>query len=215
MCTFFPIYTDSLYIVHNRLRCVGYQPVDHLLQCLLQFLAVCCSVAQCNTVCSSMLQCVAVCSSVLQWSTDAFAIAIVHQCVAVCCSVLQCSRVCPLRRFHCCSVSQCVAVCHSVLQCVAVYCSVWQCVAVRCSALQCVAVRCSVLQWMNTQRTVMQHDTLVYVYHWEQKIYTANGKWTLHCNHIRCTSNHVRYRVAKTHMMPYLYTSFSAKEPYK
>jgi len=45
----------------------------------------------------------------------------------------------------CCSVSQCVAVSHSVLQvyvsqCVAVRCSVLQCVAVCCSALQCVAV---------------------------------------------------------------------------
>ena len=44
--------------------------------CLLQCVAVCCSVLQCVAVCCSVLQCVAVCCSVLR-------------CVAVCCSVLQ------------------------------------------------------------------------------------------------------------------------------
>jgi len=59
----------------------------------------------------------------------------VSQCVAVFHSVLQCFTLC-------CSVSQCVAVFHSVLQCFTVCCGVLQCVAVRCSALsslQCVA----------------------------------------------------------------------------
>ena len=72
--------------------------------------------------------------------------------------VLQCVAVC-------CSVSQRVAVCHSMLQCVTVCCSVSQCVAVCvhlfgkesfghtndddfvgvcCSVSQCVAVCCSV-----------------------------------------------------------------------
>ena len=49
--------------------------------CVLQCVAVCCSVLQCVAVCGSVLQCVAVCCSVLQ-------------CVAVCCSVLQCVAVC-------------------------------------------------------------------------------------------------------------------------
>ena len=50
-------------------------------ECVLQCVAVCCSVLQCVAVCCSVLQCVAVCCSVLQ-------------CVAVCCSVLQCVAVC-------------------------------------------------------------------------------------------------------------------------
>ena len=51
------------------------------MSCLLQCVAVCCSVLQCVAVCCSALQCAAVCCSVLQ-------------CVAVCCSVLQCVAVC-------------------------------------------------------------------------------------------------------------------------
>ena len=43
--------------------------------CVLQCVAVCCSVLQCVAVCCSVLQYVAVCCSVLQ-------------CVAVCCNVL-------------------------------------------------------------------------------------------------------------------------------
>ena len=45
-----------------------------VLQCVLQCVAVCCSVLQCVAVCCGVLQCVAVCCSELQ-------------CVAVCCSV--------------------------------------------------------------------------------------------------------------------------------
>jgi len=65
--------------------------------CVLQCVAVWCSVLQFVAVCCS------VCCSVLP-------------CVAVCCSVVQCGAVR-------CSVLQCVAVCCSVLQCVAVCCS--------------------------------------------------------------------------------------------
>jgi len=43
----------------------------HFSTCMLQCVAVCCSVLQCVAVCCSVLQCVAVCRSVLQ-------------CVAVC-----------------------------------------------------------------------------------------------------------------------------------
>jgi len=100
-------------------------------RCVLQCVAVCCSVLQCTAVCFSVLQCVVVCCSVLQ-------------CVAVCSSVLQCVAVC-------CSVLQCAAVGCSVLQCVAVAPGTGNlrvvelrvfhrcmCVAARCSALQCV-----------------------------------------------------------------------------
>ena len=83
--------------------------------CVMQCVAVCCSVLQCVAVCCSVLQCVTVCCSVLQ-------------CVAVLCSALQCVAVR-------CNVLQCVAVCRSVLQCAAVCCSV-----LRCDVLQCVIV---------------------------------------------------------------------------
>jgi len=103
---------------------------------MLQCIAVCCSVLQCDLLRSPLnnvpgfksLQCVAVCCSVLQ-------------CVAVCCRVLQCDAVC-------CSVLQCVAVCCSVISwdplritfLVQNRCSMSQCVAVCRSVSQCVAV---------------------------------------------------------------------------
>jgi len=37
-----------------------------VLECVLQCVAVCCSVLQCVAVCCSVLQCVAVCCSMLQ-----------------------------------------------------------------------------------------------------------------------------------------------------
>jgi len=55
--------------------------------CVLQCVAVCCSVLQCAVPAfCSVLQCVAVCCSVLQCAVPAFCS--VLQCVAVCCSVL-------------------------------------------------------------------------------------------------------------------------------
>jgi hypothetical protein len=57
-----------------------------------------------------------------------------------------------------------------------------------CRVLQCVAVCCSVLQWMSPNQLSTKTNVLV--------------------------TKSTRYRVAKTHRMPYLYTSFSAKEPY-
>ena len=50
-------------------------PLTHVYECVLQGVAVCCSVLQCVVMCCRVVQCVAVCSSVLQR-------------VAVCCSVL-------------------------------------------------------------------------------------------------------------------------------
>jgi len=73
-----------------------------LYQCVLQCVAVCCSVLQCVAVCCSVLQCVALCcisQAAPRWLLP------ISMCAAVCCSVLQC-----------------VAVCCSVLQCVALWC---------------------------------------------------------------------------------------------
>ena len=61
----------------------SYLNITNSRRCVLQCVAVCCSVLQCVAVCCSVKQCVAVCCSVLQ-------------CVAVCCScgVLQRAAVC-------------------------------------------------------------------------------------------------------------------------
>jgi len=83
--------------------------------CVLQCVAVCCSVLQCVAVCCS------VCCSVLQC---------VLQCVAVYCGVLQCVVVTSLKEAAIRRVYLCCNMCCSVLQCVAVCCSVLQCVAV-------------------------------------------------------------------------------------
>ena len=75
------------------------------------FVAVNCSVLQCDAVCCSVLQCAAVCCSVLQCVAECDLHQIMNmQCyrVALRCSVLQCAAVC-------CSVTHCVAVCGSLL----------------------------------------------------------------------------------------------------
>jgi len=147
--------------------CAAPTPAHLGCHCMLQCVAVWCSVVQCVAVCCSVLQCVAVCCSVLQ-------------CVAVCCGVLQCVAVC-------CSVLQCVALCCSVLQCVAVCCSVMQhlCIhaplsfgerhfdglgktlqpAAHCNTLQHTATHCNTLQHTATHcstvhRTVTHCNTL-------------------------------------------------------
>jgi len=105
-----------------------YYHSDLHLQCVLQCVAVHCSVLQCVAICCRVLQSAVECCSVLQ-------------CVAVCysdtvcCSVLQSHGVASG-----CSMLRCVAMCCSVLQFVAVCCSVLLCVAVCCCVLQCVAV---------------------------------------------------------------------------
>jgi len=78
-----------------------------LLVCLQVWRTSC--VLQCVAVRCSVLQCGALWCSVVQW-------------VVACCGVLQCAAVC-------CSVLQCVALCCSVLQCDAICCSVLQYVA--------------------------------------------------------------------------------------
>jgi len=110
--------------------------------CVLQCVAVCCSVLQCVAVCCSVLQRVAVCCSVLQ-------------CVAVCCSVLQCVAVC-------CCVLQHAALCCNMLHCVALCCNMLQCAAVCCSVLQCAAVCCRVLQGVARDFSAQNHCRSVY-----------------------------------------------------
>jgi len=89
-----------------------------LLQCV-EFVAVYCSVLQCQCVA------VSVCCSV----------SVLHQCVAVCCRYANLISLRNILHSHlfvvvvCCSVFQFAAVCYSVLQClrcvaVSVYCSV-------------------------------------------------------------------------------------------
>jgi len=79
----------------------------HVLRvCVLQCVAVCCSVLQCVAACCSVLQCVAVRCSLFLGLLSVFLQVLrvcVLQCVAMCCSVLQCVAAC-------CSVLQCVAV---------------------------------------------------------------------------------------------------------
>jgi len=91
-----------------------------LLQCVLQCIAVYCSVMQ---------------SWQRRGNCDCVGGIV---CCSVCCTVLQCFAVY-------CSVMQSVTLCCAVLQCVAVRCDVLQCVAVCCNVLQCVAVCCSVV----------------------------------------------------------------------
>jgi len=80
------------------------EPFSGDFKCVLQCVAVRCSVMQCDAVCCGVLQCAAVCCSVLQ-------------CAAVCCSVCCCVLQCVL---------QCAAVWYNLLQCVAVCCNVLQ-----------------------------------------------------------------------------------------
>jgi len=64
-------------------------PICLVLQCVLQCVAVFCSVLQCAAVSGSVLQCVAVCCSVLQCVAVRDS---VLQWAAVCCNVLQCAH---------------------------------------------------------------------------------------------------------------------------
>ena len=68
--------------------------------CVLQCVAVCCSVSQCVAVCRSVLQYTESCRT-YQWTMSHIRM-----------------------RYVCCSVLQCVAVCCSVLQCVAGCCTI-------------------------------------------------------------------------------------------
>jgi len=161
-----------------------------MLHCVLQYVAVCCSVLQLvlllhlqassalaiyslprwHAVRCSMLHCVAMCCSVLQHvllSRQQASIPwqYIHfqdgmQGVEVCCGV-------------CCSLLQCVAArialtsasieCNGNVSTSKVARSALQYVVVQCSVLQCVAVCCSVLQCVALCCSVLQHVLLLHL----------------------------------------------------
>jgi len=96
--------------------------------------AVCCSVLQCvvqwDAVCCSVLQWAAVCCSLLDWN-GVYDMLHQLQCVVQC--VVQWDAVC-------CSELHCVAAC--LIGMGSMTC------CTNCSVLQCVAVRCRVVQWV-------------------------------------------------------------------
>jgi len=118
--------------------------------CVLQCVAVCCSVLQCVTTKSKRLSgwyvFVAVycnfvegcCSAWWQKIRGYLASTCALQCVVVCCSVLQCVATRSRRlsgQFVC--GADCCCMLHCVAVCGAMCCGVWQSVAVCCSLLQC------------------------------------------------------------------------------
>jgi len=162
-----------------------------------------------SRVCVSLLHCVATCCSELQWFVVSCSgwRGIRHlfwaaglECMSVCCSVLQrvavfcgiSERLTRMLRPILGSRSRMYFVfLHSSVLC----CSVLQCDATSCSMVQYVAVCCS-FSW---QLTGMWSPFLVAVF----VVYMWG--WLSNCE---------TYRVVQTHRMPYLYRSFSAKEPY-
>ena len=123
-----------------------------------------------------------------------------------------------------CSVLLYVVLCPSVLQCVTACCSVSQCVAVCCSVLQCIAVHGhrlrTLIKIFNIAHTCSTHNSCTCV---TRSIHTRD--MTIHpCDMTQFTyvtrlmqpynNCSLTYRVAKTHRIPYLYRSFSAKVTY-
>jgi len=154
----------------------------------------------------------------------------VLQCVAMCCRVLQCVAVyfSALYYVALCSMLQHVAACCSVLQCIAVCCSVWQCFAVCGSALSS-ALRSwgmsIVGAYLRLPYIFSIHSKAVYINSPSRTICVKKrvleGLFMYICIYIYFNLIHgytmlceKRYRVAKTHRIPYLYRSFSAKVTY-
>jgi len=188
--------------------------LQHVWTCLLCISCICS-----KNVCCSALQCVAVCCSVLQ-------------CVAACCSEFE--HVWGVSLVY--AVRICVAVRCSALQCVAACCSMLQRAAACCSVLQRVAACLDCVSWMCihmlTQRThiykMQPHHTHSLCIHlhcacvvkppqthplcmeWHHQVVRCADETRL----VRAFETLICYRAAKTHRMPYLYWSFSAKEPY-
>jgi len=120
------------------LLCISFV-CSSVLQCVMQCVAVCCSVLQCVAVCCSVLQCVAVCYSMLQWAT------------LVCDTRAQCDAVC-------CSVLQYVVVCYNIPQrATLVFNAFAHYAAMCCSVMHCVAVCCSMLQYTIESNTCLQY----------------------------------------------------------
>jgi len=113
--------------------------------CVVQGVAVYCSVLQCVAVCCSGYR--ATTSSSIYYMCGAMC-CIVLQCVAVCCSGYRAttsSSICYMCGAVCCNVLQCVAVAIELLHLALYSTCVVQCVAVCCSVLQCVAVAIELL----------------------------------------------------------------------
>jgi len=125
--------------------------------CVLQCVAVCCSVLQCVAVCCSVLHSVG--SVCLRANCRHKALPTccarrhhmprrgLLQSVAVCCSLMQFVAVCcsMLQRWQCLSESYTPLNSTSRLLCASSSRAAARCVAVCCSVLQCVATCCSVL----------------------------------------------------------------------
>jgi len=149
-------------------------------------------------VCCSVLQCVAVCCSVLQ-------------CVAVCCSVLQCWGY---------GLSDIIApeLQHSAERDDVVY---WkpkrkikndlQYSATHCNTLQHTATHCNTaMAWMAFSNELYRNTIFVQK---ETVGHGNSGDLQTLCTFANPSCQDV-YRVAKTHRIPYLYRSFSAKVTY-
>ena len=162
----------------------------------------------------------------------------VMPCVAVCCRVLQ--RVLQyMSSTSVYGVLQCGVVCCRVLQKGAVCCGEVQCGAVWCSVLQCMSGTSvdsqtsprSMHECVHT-RVYLQMGMCVYYHTYQWKNEKSCGccvcvlAYMQVCMHVcirvcmsvciyvcdcGCMHAYVYYRVAKTHRIPYLYRSFSAK----
>jgi len=104
----------------------------------------------------------------------------------------------------CCNVLNCVAVCCNVLRC-DVWCAVavWVQQWVLQRVAMCCGVNCGVLWSVISKGS--KSRTL-------QRVAVCCS--VLQCSVERDIKNQREYRVAKTHRMPHLNRSFSAKEPY-
>ena len=142
-----------------------------------------------------LLQCVAVCCSVMQCAL---------QCIAVHYSASQCHHNVPhiimIVRQECGSVLQCIAVCCSVLQCVLGHYSALQCITVHYSALQCIAVHCIAVQcrimiasqeWVNSASSYRNYSFFSIdrrsPYPWSSQLLLAAWCLMLQCVAVCCS----------------------------
>ena len=179
-----------------------------------RLVAVCCSVLQCVAVCCSVLQCVAACCSVLQR-------------VAVCCSVLQCvavlvschgtsllyqpwyERLMSKRETYSYLIWYLLSSRSRLMPWHATSC-VLQCAATHCNTLQHISL---IMEIETHAMTCNEHDIMIssLISWYERDISEMNDSLlypSMSLSHLDW------YRVAKTHRIPYLYRSFSAKVTY-
>ena len=154
--------------------------LQRVLQCVLQWVAVCCSVLQCVNRRMSLLH-----------STQ------VYVCCNACCSVLQCS-------VACCSVFKCRMLSSHSTQwlCVEIYvavcCNVLQCVAV-CNTLQRHATHCNTLQHTPTHtptNTTIQSLKVLATIQMQDRDASSPDAAT-HCNTLQHTATHTTIQSVK------------------